>query len=342
MAKLFNAKEDVKSGNQFIDKETDDRHTFDQGDPYPIDSAVAPVVIGYKNGKMIATDCAPEVPVDSKAFEYAEYDEADTFDVAETAVGRTSDPNELEFKGDKKSGLCHAHALLAHVPKIDMMQKRKLPIDPKLRAAELIMGKIVLAKEIRTRDVMQTAANYGSNTVQLSGTAQFSDYDNSDPDGVIEDALEALAMPLSVEIRKCMQMSWPVWKILRKHPQLVALLNSDNEAGHVTEEKFRQYYKLDELLIADSYYNAAGPGQAMDKQQIWGKHLSVFYKDPSATVAEGSGITFAMSPKFMDVAASGVNDKAGIAGVEWVKAGHVETTVITAPSYGYFVEDAIA
>ena len=341
MARLFNKNEEVRDGYQFKDTDVQ-QHQFDQGDPYPIDSAVAPVVVGYKNGQMIGDLVAPEVQVDSVAFEYSEYDEADILSVADTRIGRTSDPNQLEFKGTKKSGLCHPHALITYVPKIDMRMKRKLPVDPKLRAASLMMYHITFANELRVRDTFQTSTNYGSNTVQLSGTSQFSDYTNSDPDGVITDAVRALAMPQGADVKKCMQMSRAVWDILRKHPQLIALLNSSNDPGKIRIEDFKEEYTLDELIIADSVYNAAGPGQPVDKQQIWGKHLSVFYKDLGATTMDGDGITFAMSPRFMHVAAAGMDDRPGVAGVEWVKAGHVKSTVITTPSYGYFVEDAIA
>lgn len=341
MAKRFQKNEEVRDGNQFLDHDVQP-HQFDYGDPYPIDSAVAPVVIGYKNGQMIGDLVAPEVQVDSVAFEYSEYDEADILNVADTRIGRTSDPNQLEYKGTKKPGLCHPHALITYVPTMDQRQKRKLPVDPKLRAASLMMYHISFANELRVRDIFQTAANYGTNTVPLSGTAQFSDYTNSDPDGVITDAVRALAMPQGADVKKCMQMSKPVWDILRKHPQLIALLNSTNDPGKITKEAFKEEYTLDELIIADSFYNAAEPGQTVDKQQIWGKHISVFYKDLSATTMDGDGITFAMSPRFMHVAASGADPRPGIAGVEWVKAGHVKSTVITTPSYGYFIEDAIA
>ncbi|MFV9531212.1 hypothetical protein ACNUIM_32135 [Pseudomonas aeruginosa] len=65
--------------------------------PFPIDPELTAIAIAYRNGRMIADEVLPRVPVGKQEFKYWKYDLAQGFTVPETLVGRKSKPNEVEF-----------------------------------------------------------------------------------------------------------------------------------------------------------------------------------------------------------------------------------------------------
>ncbi|MGV8796604.1 hypothetical protein ACV373_31930, partial [Pseudomonas aeruginosa] len=56
--------------------------------PFPIDPELTAIAIAYRNGRMIADEVLPRVPVGKQEFKFWKYDLAQGFTVPETLVGR--------------------------------------------------------------------------------------------------------------------------------------------------------------------------------------------------------------------------------------------------------------
>ncbi len=86
--------------------------------PFPIDAELTAIAIAYRNGRMIADDVLPRVPVGKQEFKYWKYDLADGFTVPNTLVGRKSRPNEVEFDATDATDSTEDHGLDAPVPRL--------------------------------------------------------------------------------------------------------------------------------------------------------------------------------------------------------------------------------
>ncbi|UVH84375.1 hypothetical protein NW342_22030 [Pseudomonas aeruginosa] len=80
--------------------------------PFPIDPELTAIAIAYRNGRMIADEVLPRVPVGKQEFKYWKYDLAQGFTVPETLVGRKSKPNEVEFSATDESATTPAELVL--------------------------------------------------------------------------------------------------------------------------------------------------------------------------------------------------------------------------------------
>jgi hypothetical protein len=309
------------------------------------DPVILPVVRGYSNAALIADRCSPLVPVAAAEFRYPVFEKADTYDVVDVNASRTGANNAVEYKSTDQAGLCRPYVLENPVPALDQSQATTRTggvygVDPKLRGAQQTMGKIMLARELRVRDLFHTAANYGSNTVTLAGGDQLNNKTTSDPYGVINQAINALILG-NTEVDLVFQTSKLVWDAIKIHPQLIEMLyGAGGQKGTVTEKAFAELFGFSDVVIGKAKYNAAKKGQTRNDTWIWGKHISIFNRDMTADT--NGGITFSISPEFQKIAQSGFDQRAGAMGVYWYKVGHVSTEVITASDYGYFIQNAIA
>ncbi|MDU4365691.1 MAG: phage capsid protein, partial [Klebsiella oxytoca] len=70
--------------------------------PFPIDPHLTAIAIGYRNLSLIADSVLPRVPVGKAEFKWWKFDLGQGFTVPTTTVGRTSQPNQIEFDAESK------------------------------------------------------------------------------------------------------------------------------------------------------------------------------------------------------------------------------------------------
>ncbi|UUE75979.1 hypothetical protein [Pectobacterium aroidearum] len=88
--------------------------------PFPIDPHLTSIAIAYRNGSLIADSVLPRVPVGKSEFKWWEYDLADGFTLPNTSVGRTSQPNQVEFNATEETSSTSDYALDSPVPQSDI------------------------------------------------------------------------------------------------------------------------------------------------------------------------------------------------------------------------------
>lgn len=198
-------------------------------------------------------------------------------------------------------------------------------------------------REVRVAGVVQDLNNYAaSRRVTLSGTDQFSDYENSDPIGVIKTGCEATL----VYTPNKMAMGRAVWSKLSSHPKIVnAVKGNVTNAGIVTRQQFAELfadYGINEVLVGDAYYNTAKPGQNVSLARAWGRHISLVYINPLAQ-PEAGGITFGLTAQYgSKIAGRIVDQDVGLTGGVRIRAGERVKELIVAKDTGYFIQNAVA
>lgn len=305
--------------------------------PFPITPALTAIAIAYRNARMIADNVLPRVPVGKQEFKYRKFALADGFTLPDTKVGRTSQPNQVEFGFTEATSATRDYALDDPIPQADI-ENAPEGYDPLGRSTEQITNLIQLDREVRVAGQVFNANNYAtSNKSTLTGTAQWSDFSNSNPIGDILTALDKMVMRGNILV-----LGRPVWTVLRQHPKVVkAVLGNAGDSGVASLDAVAQLLELDAIYVGEAWLNSAKKGQTASLQRTWGKHASLIYRDQLATA--DSGVTFGFTAEFGNRVAGSIEDKdIGMRGGQRVRVGESVAEVICANDLGYFFQNAVA
>ncbi|MBN2321292.1 MAG: major capsid protein [Acidobacteria bacterium] len=305
--------------------------------PFPITPVLTQIAIAYRNGRLIADSVLPRVPVAKQEFKYRKFALADGFTLPDTKVGRTSQPNKVEFGFEEVTESTRDYGLDDPIPQADI-ENAPENYDPLGRSTEQVTDLILLDREVRTANLVFNPANYATdNKETLSGTTQWSDFEESDPIGAILAALDACVMRPNIGI-----FGQTVWTKLRQHPKIVkAVLGNSGDSGVASRAAVAELLELEALFVGQAWLNSARKGQDATLARTWGKHASFIYRDSLATAE--SGVTFGLTAQWGDRVAGAVPDKdIGLRGGQVVRVGESVKEVICANDLGYFFQDAVA
>jgi len=318
--------------------------------PFTVDPVLTAIAIGYSNPAqtLIADQVLPRVPVLQEQFKWTKYPLEEGFTYPETEVGRKGRVNQVEFSGEEMDGSTTDHGLEAPVPNSDIKvaaaarAQGRSTYDPEARAAEGVTNLLALAREVRVASIVHNLNSYSaSRRITLSGTAQFSDYSNSDPITVLKTAIEGTL----IYRPNTMVMGQAVWSKLSSHPDLVnAVRGNLTNKGILTPEEFVRLFSgegLKKVLIGEPFVNLAKKGQAASLSRVWGKHIALLHIDPAANTDQG--ITFGMTAQFGEKIAGRIEDPdIGLEGGQQIRVGEKVRELVVAQDVGYFIQNAVA
>lgn len=305
--------------------------------PFPIDPVQTGIAIAYRNTKLIADAVAPRVPVGKEAFKYMEYDLGENFTVPDTKVGRKSAPNEASFSATEKTASTEDFGLDDPIPNKDI-ENAPDGYDPISRSTEGLTDLILLDREIRVASAVTNASNYATGyKTTLSGNDQFSDFANSDPIGVITDALDSMLMRANQ-----MTLSRLVFSKLARHPDIIKSYNgTSGDKGIVPAQFIADLFGLDRVLIGEAQLNTAKKGQTPTLARAWGKSIALQYIDPLADTRHR--VTHMITAQFGDrLAGFEYDGKIGLYGGQRNRVGESVKELIVADRAGYLISNAIA
>ncbi len=140
---------------------------------------------------------------------------------------------------------------------------------------------LLLEKEKILADALSSTAVLTQNTT-LAGTAQFSDYANSDVVSKINAGKAAVRAGCGAIVDTCI-MDYNVAQVLRYHPQLLDLLGFKfAKPGGLTDDDLSRALGIDNILIPNVSYNTAKENQADNLASVWGKHIIMCVNPKSA------------------------------------------------------------
>lgn len=243
-----------------------------------VDPLLSNISIAYRNRVYIADQVAPVIPSQLDAGKFAVYTQADWFrnEAAKRSAGARAKRGEYGITFD--SYLCEEYAFAREVP--DEVRRNAMdPIRPDQEATEFATDKILLAKEKRVADKMNTAANWASgHSVTLTGGQQWSDYANSDPISNIETAIDTIHGKTGIRANT-MTLPFPVWKKLKHHPDIVDRIKY-SQRGLVTVDLLKEVFDIETLLLAEALLTATPETTAATTETytyVWGKDVWIGY-----------------------------------------------------------------
>lgn len=131
----------------------------------------------------------------------------------------------------------------------------------------------LVAKEFALATAMGSAAGTITQNTTLTGGAQFSDFVNSDPIGVINTARETVRAGCGFYPNKGL-IEAAVMEKLRVHPQIWDRLGFKyNQAGQLTQDNVGQALNVKNLVVVESVYDSSSEGQTSVIAPIWAKSL---------------------------------------------------------------------
>ncbi|MBN2320893.1 MAG: phage capsid protein [Acidobacteria bacterium] len=304
--------------------------------PFPITPVLAQIAIAYRNPILIADKALPRVPVLKQEFRYRKYALADGFTLPDTKVGRTSQPNQVEFGFSEIQDATRDYALDDPIPISDQMNAPE-GYDPQGQATENLADLIALDREVRSANLVFDPNNYtAGNKTTLSGDTQWSDPD-SDPIAAILDALDIPVMRPNIAL-----FGRDTWTKLRRHPKVVkASHGTEGDSGAASREFIKQLFELQEVLVGEPWLNTAKRGQDPVLARVWGKHAAFIHRNMQASASYG--VTYGFTAQWGDrVAGSIPDDDIGMRGGYRVRVGESVKELVCAPDLGYFFQDAVA
>jgi len=305
--------------------------------PFPIQPDLTAIAVMYKNKAMIADKIAPRKPVAKQEFKYIKHNMAEGFTVPDTRVGRKSAPNNMEFTATEVVDSTQDYGLQDAIPQSDL-DNAPVNYNPLNVATQQLANLIELDREVRTANLVFNPATYATGNKQtLATTAQFSDYVNSDPLGVIMTALDSMVMRANR-----MVIGRAAFTKLAMHPKIVkASFGNAGDSGIATREFIARLFELDEVIVGESFINNSKKGQAPSLARAWGKHIALLNVDNLADV--NSGTSFALTAQFGSRIAGALPDSdIGLRGGQRLRVGESVKEFITAPDLGYFIQNAVA
>ena len=308
--------------------------------PFPVDPVLTGIVLAYRNRRYIADQVLPRLdPMTKEEFKYTLWNLAEGFRLQDTKVGRKSQPNEVEFSAEEKTGTTVDHGLDDVIPNTDF-DNAAGSVDPEARAAEGLAEYVALGREKRVADTVFAAATYpAANKVQLTGTDRWSDFTNSDP---IEDIQAGLDTPILRP--NIMVIGRPGYSVLIRNPKILKATNrNDGDTGIARRQDIADLFELDEILVGEPFVNAAKKGQAASLSRLWGKHCALLHRNLQATTPMSNQVTFGWTAQYGErVSGSIPEPKVGLRGSVRVRVGESVAEVIAAADVGYFIEDIAA
>lgn len=304
--------------------------------PFPVDARLTAIALAYSNPDiaLIADGVMPLTPTGSE-FKWLKYDLAAGYTVPDLKIGRKSYPTEVEFNATEMADKVVDYGLDDFVPNEDIEADNQ-GVDPRGNAVSYLTNLLKLGREIRVAGQVFNAANY-TNSVTLSGTSQWSDTANSDPVVAIGDALDVPVYRPNIAV-----FGQATWTKLRRHPKIVqAIKNTNQGAGMVSREEFREFFELSEVYIGQGFVNTAKKGQTMATSRVWGKHAAFIYRDRAA--GPQAGVTWGFTAQWGGRTSGSIPDqKRGATGGETVRVLERVKEVVAAPDLGYYVANAVA
>ena len=315
--------------------------------PFVIVPSLTAIAVAYKQPNLIADRVLPRVPVSTMMFRYTKYALGDAFTSPETLVGRKGTPNQVDFGSTEVTDSTQDHALDSLVPNSDLIQWQLAKAagqgfvsqaDPQSRAASQVTGLVLTRREKRASDLVFNAASYAAaNKTTLSGTSQWSDYVNSNPQVAINAALDSMIMRPTVAV-----FGRLAWSAVASNPKLcMAVFKNGTTGGQITRQQFADLFELEEVIVGDAFINLAAKGQAPNVARLWGKHAAFLHRNMQADT--DFGITFGMTAQFGDRLAGTIDDAdIGMHGGVRVRSGESVKELITANDLGYLYSNAVA
>lgn len=178
------------------------------------------------------------------------------------------------------------HGLSGVLTEEDLVNYDK-PFEAREDLMLFLLNRLLLGKEKAIADALASTAVMTAYTT-LTGTDQWSDYNNSDPISDLSTGRSTIKGS-SGRVPRFAVTSWEVIEKLRYHPAILENLGFTRaRAGQMTINELKTALDVQELLVGTVNYNSSVMGQTDSLAALWGKHFVLYHKPLRPTKREQS------------------------------------------------------
>lgn len=307
--------------------------------PIPVHPELTAIAIKAPVPGMIADQVLPEFQVMAETFKWNEFPYAQGVSVPDTAVGRRSQTQRVEFKGIEKDGSVADHGLEDSVPVTDATANSD--IDPEALAAEMVSQLVTLSREGRAAALVFNPATYlaAQRTVYDDGTSAAGWHDpDSDPLADIEAAKDAMIVEPNT-----LTVGLDGFRALRRHPKLIKAARSVSSTGEgrLSIDELRELLDIETILVGKAHLNIARPGQEPTIRRVWSNHASLTFTE--RLVKNAHAYTFGATARLgAKTARKHFDNNVGVAGGNVIRVSERLRELVIAQQAGWFFENAAA
>ncbi len=168
------------------------------------------------------------------------------------------------------------HDLSNYVP--DRLQEQsENPFNPRRDAGIQLLESLRLKREVELASKVTSTSVVTQNTT-LSGTSQFNDLGNSNPDTVIQSALDTVQSAIGREANSIM-LGRKVMMTLKRHPFFLSLNSGLSVlSDEVIIRNLKDFFGFTNVYVGRQIKVTSAQGQAETKGAVWNNDILVYYK----------------------------------------------------------------
>jgi hypothetical protein len=295
------------------------------------------VAIGYTNPdiSLIADDVLPRVDA-SYRFDWQSYDEAESFTLPDTRIGRRSAPNQVEIEGTQKTSQVEDFGIDVPLDNPTIKEAEQNGWDPEKRATMRATNIVLLDREVRVANKVTDPANYHADHRRvLAGTDQF-DHADSDPVDLLLEMLDECWMRPNQLV-----FGNNVWRKFRQNPKVIKAINANSgDSGVARREDVAELLEVQRILVGSARVNIKKPGENPVIARTWGNVVAGQFIDSTADTT--GGITFGFTAQNGQKVAGTKQADMGLHGGKLVRSGESVKELIVANRAGFLLEDVLA
>lgn len=241
------------------------------------DSMLTGISVGFENLELVGNALAPTVTVPKQSDKYYTFTRREGWAVFDDLRAPGARANELPpMTLSRDAYFAEDHSLVGIVP-VEETENADAGLDPYADTTEQVTNSILIAREDAIATLARTAANYASaNTTTLSGTAQWNDYTNSNPQTDLQTGREAVFAAIQREPNVAV-MGRQVYTQLENHPKIVDRVKYTN-GKMLTRDIIASFLGVKRLIVGSAMKDTANPGaSAATLSFVWGKDVVFAY-----------------------------------------------------------------
>jgi hypothetical protein len=246
------------------------------------DPLLTNIATGFRPESFIAPVLLPIFKVGKQAGIYYKFNR-NHLQIVDTERAAGSKTNEIPaMVWDKTTFYAEDHALKQLVTDEEVDQADGV-FDPMAMGAKNVTEKLWIGAEKSLADKLRNTSIITQNTT-LSGTAKWSDLDDSDP---VKDVLagQAVIEAATGQRANTIAMGRQTFDILMSNVRVLDRIKY-SQLGVTSEELLKRLFQVDTLIVGRSVYNSAAPGATAVMTDIWGDDVILAYVNPNPVMKE--------------------------------------------------------
>jgi len=305
-----------------------------------VDVPLSQIAIAYKNQEYIGEGIFPSIPVMKQSDKYYIWTKEFWFrnQVELRAPGDTYPEGGLGITtGNYAADIFH----LSH-PIPDEVRKNQDPaVQLEVSAAEWLADQFMLNRESKiSTDVFKTSV--WDTDKLLTGTAQWSDFENSDPINDVDVGLTKVQGNTGVD-PNVLVVGREVFDKLKRHPLLLEIFKHTGR-GILTIGMVQDALNVPKILVGKGIETTTAEGAAtITYTRLWGKSGLLLYTPPNPGLrvpAAGYTLVWAIDGDGLNVHITNFRDSARDR--DLIRGKHAFDDKITGTDLGYFFDTAVA